>query len=580
MRKAPLRSLFVFCLIFTAAAVGATGRPAADAIATAHPLATEAGRLILEAGGNAFDAAVAITAALAVVEPYGSGLGGGGFWLLHRARDGRQVMIDGRERAPLAARADVYLDAQGDVIPRASIDGPLAAGIPGTPAALAHIARHYGRLPLAVSLSPAIGLAREGFPIDAVYRRMAGFRLEALRRFPAAREQFLVDGEIPPLGHELRQPALAATLTAIAESGAAGFYHGEIGARLVGAVRAAGGIWSAEDLRAYPVVERAPIVVHYRNHRVVSASLPSSGGVLLAQMLNMLSARPLNELSAADRIHLLVEVMRRAYADRAAYLGDSDYVPVPLAGLLSRAYAYRRAQTIDMTRATPSVAPSAEAGEGRETTHFSVLDREGNRVAATLSINYPFGACFVADGTGVLLNDEMDDFSAKPGAANAYGLRGNQANAIAPGKRMLSSMSPTFVESEQRVAILGTPGGSRIISMVLLGLLDAIDDRPVDDWVARGRFHHQHLPDRIDIEPGALGAQVIGDLKRRGHQVRQLDDTYGNMQAILWDRRSGEVTAASDPRGIGDTALVSYSAAPAMRQSTGGIPVRAERRPP
>ncbi len=520
--------------------------------------------MILEAGGNAFDAAVAISAALAVVEPYGSGLGGGGFWLLHRVRDGRQVMIDGRERAPLAARADMYLDAQGNVVPRASIDGPLAAGIPGTPAALAHIARHYGRLPLEVSLSPAIGLAREGFPIDAVYRRMAGFRLDALRRFPAASEQFLVDGEIPPLGHVLHQPALATTLTAIAAEGAAGFYRGEIAARLVAAVRAAGGLWSAEDLQAYRVVERAPIVVHYGNHRVVSASLPSSGGVLLAQMLNMLSARPLDELTAADRTHLLVEVMRRAYADRATYLGDSDYVPVPLVGLLSPAYANRRAHTIDMARAMPSVAASVEADEGRDTTHFSVLDREGNRVAATLSINYPFGACFVAAGTGVLLNDEMDDFSAKPGAANAYGLRGNQANAIAPGKRMLSSMSPTFVESEQRVVILGTPGGSRIISMVLLGLLDAIDGRPVEEWVAGGRFHHQHLPDRIDIEPGALGTEVIGDLERRGHQVRQLDDTYGNMQAILWDRRSGEVTAASDPRGIGSTALMPDSSVPAI----------------
>ncbi|MGB5493425.1 MAG: gamma-glutamyltransferase, partial [Sedimenticolaceae bacterium] len=362
----------------------------------------------------------------------------------------------------------------------------------------------------------------------------------------------------------LRQPALAATLTAIAADGAAGFYRGEIAARLVAAVRAAGGIWSAEDLQAYRVVERAPIVAHYRNHRVVSASLPSSGGVLLAQMLDMLSARPFEELSAADRTHLLVEVMRRAYADRATYLGDSDYVPVPLVGLLSPAYAYRRAQTIDIERATPSVAASVDAGEGRDTTHFSVLDREGNRVAATLSINYPFGACFVAAGTGVLLNDEMDDFSAKPGAANAYGLRGNQANSIAPGKRMLSSMSPTFVESEQRVVILGTPGGSRIISMVLLGLLDAIDGRPVEEWVARGRFHHQHLPDRIDIEPGALGTELIRDLERRGHQVRQLDDPYGNMQAILWDRRSGEVTAASDPRGIGSTALMPDFSVPAI----------------
>jgi len=553
--KAPLRSLFIFCLLIATAAVADNQRPRSHAIASAHPLATEAGLLVLETGGNAFDAAVAVSAALAVVEPYGSGLGGGGFWLLHRAWDGLDVMVDGRERAPAAASVGMYLDGQGQVIPGASIDGPLAAGIPGVPAALEHIARQYGRLPLAVSLTPAIILARDGFPVDRVYRRMAGFRLSALRASDAASAQFLRGGEVPPEGYRLQQPVLAETLMAIARDGAGAFYDGEIADHLVDAVRANGGIWTRQDLHDYRVVERTPVVTRFGDHRLVSASLPSSGGILLTQMLNMLAVRPLEGLDETARVHRLVEIMRRAYADRARYLGDTDHVRVPVARLLGRGYARRQAEQIDPGRATPSPNLADPPEEGRDTTHFSVLDREGNRVAATLSINYPFGACFVAAGTGVLLNDEMDDFSAKPGVANAYGLVGNHANAIAPGKRMLSSMSPTFVEGPERVAILGTPGGSRIISMVLLGLLDAVEGRPVAEWVAGGRFHHQYLPDRIEVEPGALSPEVIGALRLKGHRIRELDDGYGNMQAIAWDLRSGQVTAASDPRGIGSSTV-------------------------
>ena len=556
--KAPSRSLFIFCLLVSSLA-GAAGGPRGEAVASAHPLATEAGLMVLQAGGNAFDAAVAVSAALAVVEPYGSGLGGGGFWLLHRARDGHQVMIDGRERAPFAAHPDMYLDEQGEVVAGASIDGPLAAGIPGTPAALAHIAEHFGRLPLSVSLRPAIILAGDGFPVDRVYRRMAGLRLSALRDSTEAAAQFLLDGEVPPEGHRLRQPALAETLQGIARYGARGFYEGEVAERLVTAVRAGGGIWSRRDLRDYRVVDRAPVAVRFGEYRLVSANLPSSGGILLVQMLNMLAARPLDGLDEVGRIHLLVEIMRRAYADRARYLGDADHVSVPVARLLNRGYAQRLVQQIDPERATPSPVFSDPPAEGRDTTHFSVLDAAGNRVAATLSVNYPFGSGFVASGTGVLLNDEMDDFSAKPGSANAYGLVGNHANAIAPGKRMLSSMSPTFLESPDRVAILGTPGGSRIISMVLLGLLDAIDGRPVADWVARGRFHHQYMPDRVEVEPAVFGDEVLDALRQKGHRIRQLEGPYGNMQAISWDRVSGEVTAASDPRGIGRSVVVPLS---------------------
>jgi gamma-glutamyltranspeptidase/glutathione hydrolase len=532
-------------------------QPPANAVATGHPLATEAGLAVLDAGGNAFDAAVAVSAALAVVEPYGSGIGGGGFWLLHRARDGREVMIDGRERAPMAATADMYLDAKGEVIPGASVDGVLAAAIPGVPAALEHLARHYGRLPLSISLGPAIVLARDGFPVDAVYRRMAQFRVAALRKSAAARAQFLVDGEVPALGHRIAQPALADTLTRIAQSGAAGFYRGDVASRLVSAVRAAGGIWSEHDLREYRVVERQPVTVQYKGHRVISASLPSSGGILIAQMLKMLDALAFDRAAGVDRVHLLVEVMRRAYADRARYLGDSDFEPVPVARLLSTAYARYQARRIDRSRAADSATLDRVRPEGRDTTHFSILDLDGNRVAATLSINYPFGSGFVAGDTGVLLNDEMDDFSIKPGTANVYGLVGNRANAIAPGKRMLSSMSPTFVESAERLVILGTPGGSRIITMVLNGILDAIDGDGAEALVSAPRFHHQYLPDRIDAESGAFDPAQRSELERRGHVVVERDQGFGNMQAIVWDRRTDRVTAASDPRGIG-RAVVRY----------------------
>ena len=552
--KAPSWSFFAFWLLCSAAPAGG---PPAVAVASAHPAATGAGLEILRQGGNAFDAAVAVSAALAVVEPYSSGLGGGGFWLLHRAADGREVMIDGRERAPLAARRDLYLDEQGEVLPRLSIDGPLAAGIPGEPAALAHIARRYGRLPLKKNLAPAIRLAREGFEVDEHYRRMAAWRLEVMRRYPETAAVFLKGGEVPPLGHRIVQPALAGTLERLAKAGREGFYDGPVARRLVTAVRSAGGIWSLEDLRRYRVVEREPVVGHFAGHRIVSASPPSSGGVVLMEMLNMLTEADWRSLQGADRVHLLIEVMRRAYLDRSRYLGDPDRVEMPLDRLLSREHARRWVATIDPRHATPSSALAEPKPEGADTTHFSILDAEGNRVAATLSINYPFGSGFVAAETGVLLNDEMDDFSAKPGVPNVYGLVGGEANAIAPGKRMLSSMTPTFVESPERVAILGTPGGSRIITMVLLAVLEAVEGSPVARWVSRPRFHHQYLPDQVQLEPGALTGPLKEELERRGHHLRQLDHTWGNMQVVLWERRTGRVSAASDPRGGGSASVVS-----------------------
>ncbi len=526
--------------------------PAANAVASAHPSATEAGHEVLAAGGNAFDAAVAVSAALAVVEPYSSGLGGGGFWLLRQAGEGREVMVDGREIAPRAAHRDMYLDAAGEPVAERSMNGPLAAGIPGEPAALAHIATRYGRLPLSRSLAPAIRLAQEGFPVTEHYRRMAAFRRDTLIAQGGA-SVFLDGGEVPPLGHHIRQPALATTLKALATEGADGFYRGPVAERLLADVQGAGGIWSREDLAGYRVIERAPIVFHYRGLRVVSASPPSSGGVALATMLQILEAYPLASLSPANRIHLLVEAMRRAYRDRAEYLGDPDFVAVPIARLTHPLYAAGLRAGIHPERATPSALLPGFVGRpaGSDTTHFAVLDREGNAVSATLSINYPFGSGFLSQQTGILLNDEMDDFSAKPGAPNAYGLVGAAANAIGPGKRMLSSMSPTIADDGEQLALLGTPGGSRIITMVLLGLLDFAEGHGPASWVAQPRFHHQYLPDRISYEPGAFDATTVAALHAMGHTAEAAERPWGNMQAIRWDRRNGRVEAASDPRGEG-----------------------------
>ena len=512
---------------------------------------------ILAEGGNAFDAAVAVSAALAVVEPTGSGLGGGGFWLLHRASDRREVMIDGRERAPLAATRDMYLDENGDVMPKRSVDGALAAAIPGAPAALAHLSAKYGRLPLKKTLAPAIRLARDGFPVDEHYRRLAEFRLAVLRASPAAASTFLQADAVPELGHIIKQPDLASTLAAIAEHGADGFYKGPVAERLVAGVRAAGGIWATEDLAQYRVVERTPLIGEYRGWRIVSAAPPSSGGVALITMLNILAGYELEKLDETTRTHLIIEAMRRAYRDRADYLGDTDFVAVPVAQLTSPLYAAGLRASINPGRATPSALLPGQLDDARgaDTTHFSVLDKQGNRVAATLSINFPFGAGFVPPGTGVLLNDEMDDFSAKRGAPNVYGLVGDEANAIAPGKRPLSSMSPTFLEGQRGLAILGTPGGSRIITMVLLGGLEIMQGGDAAAAVSRARFHHQFLPDVVQYEPGAFSPELAAALGALGHTLKPLDRPYGNMQAIWWDKTHDRVQAASAPRGGGAAEL-------------------------
>jgi gamma-glutamyltranspeptidase/glutathione hydrolase len=557
IKKVPLGGLFLCLTIFLLPTVSiAVEQLASSAIASAHPLATKAGQDTLNAGGNAFDAAVTVSAVLAVVEPYSSGIGGGGFWLLHRASDGFEVMLDGRERAPLAAHRDLYLGPDGKVIDGLSVNGALAAAIPGEPAALVHLAEKYGKLPLKETLAPAIALAKVGFPVDEYYQKMAKWRLQYLQQSPAAAAQFLSNNQLPSVGDLILQPDLAKTLQALADQGHAGFYTGSVAKKLVDGVRAAGGIWSLKDLKNYQVIEREPIRFNYGQMSITSAALPSSGGIVLAIMFNILQEMKLETYQGVDRKHLIIEAMRRAYRDRAQYLGDSDFIDIPQQRLISPAHAAELAADINLNKASISQPLSGQkAKEGRDTTHFSILDREGNRVSATLSINYPFGSAFVAPGTGVLLNDEMDDFSAQPGTPNVYGLVGGEANAIAPGKRMLSSMSPTFTESEQGVAILGSPGGSRIITMVLHGILSQAEGEEPTDWVKTPRFHHQYLPDEVQFEPSALSEAEIKNLQSRGHQLTPLSSQYGNMQAIYWNKRSGNVTAASDPRGVGSAAV-------------------------
>ena len=546
------------CVSIWIVPAGAQQAPAKSAIATANPLATRAGEEILAAGGNAFDAAVAISAALAVVEPYASGLGGGGFWLLHQADSGRQIIVDGREVAPAAATHDMYLDAQGNPRPGLTMDGPLAAGIPGEPAALAHLAKTYGRLPLATSLAPAIRYAEQGIEISRGTSMGLKFRAEAAKNSPAFAALYLPGGQPLKAGTTLRFPDLARTLRRLAAEGHDGFYRGDVARRLVAGVQAAGGIWTRDDLADYKVIEREPIRVQYRGATLVMVPPPSSGGVVLGDTLNILRAWDLASLQSVERKQLNIEAMRRAYRDRAMYLGDPAFVSMPIERLLSPYYADGQRTSIRLDRATPSdelpgIAP--DAGGGTNTTHFSVLDKAGNRVAGTLSINTWFGAAFIPPGTGVILNNEMDDFSIRPGTPNGYELLGTEANAIAPGKRMLSSMSPTFIESPRGVAVVGTPGGSRIISMVLLSTLAWMDGADAQQMVSLKRYHHQYYPDVVVYEEGAFTAEEKAGLEARGHKLELSPRSFGNMQVVTWDRDTGRVDAASDPRGGGDVTI-------------------------
>lgn len=544
--------LLLLCVCTTHLGLAAP-RPAQSAIASPHAQATAAGREIMVAGGNAFDAAVAVSAVLAVVEPYGSGLGGGGFFLLRQ--NGEQphyVFLDAREKAPLKATYDLYR-RDGKVQPALSLNGALATAIPGLPAALVELAERYGKLPLNISMAPAIRLAYQGFAVDVIYRQRATQRLSALRDDPESARLFLRQGEVPALGEIIRQPELATTLNRLADKGRAGFYAGLTGQALVNGVRAAGGIWSRDDMDRYQPATRAPLRVQLAEQReLISAPPPSAGGVALAQSLTMLQHLPWQQADSLQRTHYVVEVLRRAYRDRGL-LGDPDFVANPLEQLLAPAYLRELANSIDARQATPSssLPPVPTWREGEHTTHFAVLDGDGNAVAATLSVNLPFGAAFTVPGTGVVLNNEMDDFAADPQGSNAYGLAGSQANSIAAGKRPLSSMSPSFIESPREFTAFGTPGGSRIPSMVLLSMLQYLQGQPINTWPAVPRYHHQYLPDVIEHEPDTFTAAQMTELQARGYSLKPTARSYGNQQVLLWNKEKAQVQAASDPRGLG-----------------------------
>ncbi|KTD33165.1 gamma-glutamyltranspeptidase [Legionella nautarum] len=536
--------------------------PPAYSVASAHPLATNAGLEILAAGGNAFDAAIAVSAALAVVAPYHSGLGGGGFWLLHIEKEKKNVFIDGRETAPLAAHQNMFLGKDGNPVPGLSLNGGLAAAIPGEPATFAYVAQHYGRLPLAKSLAPAIRLAEEGFTIDHQFNFFSTMtdRLEILKRYPPTAAIFLHEGRAYDAGERFKQPDLANTLRILAEKGHDGFYRGELANRLVKGVRKAGGIWTLEDLARYQVKIREPLQGAFHNMLIITSPPPSAGGVSLITMLNILADYPLQSLSKVQWIHYVVESMRLAFWQRSEFLADPDFVKIPLEHLLSAENAKQLRQLIPVDKALPSTALTGgnKANlESKNTTQIAILDKEGNRVSATMTVNFIFGSSVVPEGTGVLLNDEMDDFSTKPGARNVYGIVGSDVNLIQPGKRPLSSMAPTFLEMPGRLAIMGTPGGSRIPTMLLLAALVFHDYHGAITMVSKMRFHHQYLPDWIQVEPETFSPSLQAELKAMGYQLMLLKQYYGDMQAISWDKETNIVTAASDPRKQGLAATIS-----------------------
>jgi len=523
---------FVFALVLAAFARGQEPAiPPAQSVRAHNGMvvaqearAARIGVEILDRGGNAVDAAVATGFALAVTYPRAGNLGGGGFMLIHRARDNRDTAIDYRETAPAAATPAMFLDAQGAPDPAKSRDSALAVGVPGTVAGLALALATYGsgKFTLADLIAPAIGLARNGFPVeDDVADSLPAVRAR-LARWPSAAAIFLDGGDVLHEGDRLIQSDLAETLQAIAKDGPRAFYTGRIAEQIAAAVRSAGGIMTADDLARYQAIERAPVRGSYRGYDVVSMPPPSSGGVALIEMLNILEGFDLAGLPRAEALHDEIEAMTRAYADRAVYMGDPDSVQMPIGRLTSKAYAARLRARIG-PRATPAadIAAGAPAGnEGRNTTHFSVIDRDGNAVSNTYTLNFSYGLGLVAGGTGVLLNNELDDFTAKPGTANAYGLLGFNANLPGPNKRPLSSMTPTIVLKDGKpFLVTGSPGGSRIITAVLQVIVNAIDFRmPIAEAVGAPRLHQQWMPEQVFAEPG-FDAAALDALKARGHTI-------------------------------------------------------------
>jgi len=520
-----LRSLAVWLALLTAPASAAAPPPAMGAhgmVATAERRASEVGVEVLKQGGNAVDAAVAVGYALAVVYPAAGNLGGGGFMTIAFA-DGRRTFIDFREKAPLKATRDMYLGPDGQVVKGLSTRGYLAIAVPGTVGGLEYAREKYGTLPRAKLIDPAIGLAENGYTLDDGDAIPLAQSADKLSQFPTSAAIFLHDGRPYAAGETLVQKDLARTLSAIRDRGAAGFYEGEVGAAIVAAIQKGGGIVTAEDLKRIRPRELTPITCDYRGYTIVSAPPPSSGGVTLCEMLNILEGYPLAKLGfgSAAALHDEIETMRHAYVDRNNLLGDPAFVSNPVDKLLSKDYAARIRAAIDPSRATRSadLAPGKPPHEGVNTTHYSIVDDQGNAVAVTYTLNDWFGAGMVAGDTGVLLNDEMDDFTAKVGAANQFGLVQGEKNEIAPGKTPLSSMAPTIVEKDgEPLLVVGTPGGSRIITVVMETILDVIDyGMTISEAVDAPRIHNQWLPDVTNVEAFALSPDTRKILEGMGH---------------------------------------------------------------
>ncbi|MDZ8134871.1 MAG: gamma-glutamyltransferase [Nostoc sp. DedQUE04] len=536
-------------------------------VVSAHPLASEAGILMLRKGGNAVDAAVATTFALSVVEPFSAGIGGGGFLLMHSEKTGEMKALDFRERAPLKATKNMYLDAAGKVRPNASINGYLAVATPGTVAGLYEVHRRYGKLSWQEVMKPAIALAKDGFILGNVLTERLNQRQEAILKNPAAREIFTRNGEFYQPREKLVQRDLARTLTAIAENPQS-FYTGSIARAIASDMVKNGGLISLEDLKAYKPIWRTPVCGNFRKAKICSMPPPSSGGVHLLQILNIIGDTDLKSLGwhHPDAIHLMVEAMKIAYSDRSKYLGDPDFVKVPVQELLSPAYAKKRRQEINMQMARPSTEvkpgdlnskclrlPSSPClpHESLQTTHLNVVDEQHNAVSLTFTINLSFGAGVVTPGTGIILNNEMDDFAAAPGVPNAFGLVGNDANSIAPRKTPLSSMTPTIVTENGHFRMAaGAPGGSTIITQVLQVILNVLEyNMDVGAAISVPRIHHQWLPDELRVESWGLDALTLQDLRRRGHKIKETTP-WGNGNAIAITS-DGILEGAADPRGEG-----------------------------
>jgi gamma-glutamyltranspeptidase/glutathione hydrolase len=523
-------------------------------VASTSPIASRVGAEIMQRGGNAIDAAVAVGLALAVTWPSAGNLGGGGFMMVHRA-SGDTEIIDYRERAPLAASRDMYLDKDGNIIKDASTVGYQAIGVPGSVAGLALASQRYGKLKWAEVIEPARRLAADGFEVSFHVARSLRASTDLLSRFPESRRIFLRDGRNYDEGERFVQPELAATLGRMKINGPREFYEGDTARMIVEDVKANGGLITAQDLKTYEPTIRKPLRGTYRGYEIVTMPPPSSGGVALLEMLNMLEPYNVVEMepNSSEAIHLMIEIERRAFADRAAYLGDTDFVNVPISGLITKDYAANLARTIKPDHATPSGEireGDPVAYESPETTHFTVIDEEGNVVSNTYTLNNSYGSGVTARGTGVLLNNEMDDFTSKPGVPNAYGLLQSENNAIAPRKRPLSAMTPTIVLKDGKVIFaVGSPGGPTIINTVFQVIVNVLDfGMNLQQAIDAPRYHHQWMPDHIRWEPYGLNADTRKALEARGHQFADKPGYIGDAEGVMIDAQTGMRLGASDPR--------------------------------